>query len=63
MQQLHGTEAFAEAYSQLYLPSLIRGKEQNAICFKTIAALVKTVSIFGITRPATCHPEQLISSI
>ena len=63
MRRLHGTEAFAEAYRQLYRPSLIRGKEQNAICFKTIAALVKTVNIFGITRPATCQPEQLISFI
>ncbi len=63
MQQLRRTEAFAEAYRQLYRPSLIRGKEQNATCFKTIAALVKTVNIFEITRPATCQPEQLISFI
>ena len=63
MQQIHGPEAFAEAYRQLYRPSLIRGKEQNAICFKTISALVKSVNIFEIIRPTTCHPEQLISFI
>jgi len=63
MRRLQKTEAFAEAYRQLYRPSLIRGKEQNTICFRTISALTQTVKIFEITRPATCPPEQLVSFI
>jgi hypothetical protein len=63
MRRLHGTEAFTDTYRQLYRLSLIRGKEQNAVCFRTISALAKAVNIFEITRPATCHPEQLISFV
>lgn len=63
MRRLHETDAFVETYRQLYRPSLIRGKEQNATCFKTISTLVKTVKIIEITRPVTCPPEQLVSFI
>lgn len=63
MRQLQKTEAFAEAYRQLYRPLLIRGKEQNTICFRTISTLAQTVKIIEITRPVTCPPEQLVSFI
>jgi hypothetical protein len=63
IRQLQKTEAFAEAYRQLYRPSLIRGKEQNTICFRTISALANTARIVEVTRPAVCPPEQLVSFI
>jgi hypothetical protein len=63
IRQVQKTEAFAEAYRQLYRPSLIRGKKQNTICFRTISALAQTVKTVEITRPATCPPERLVSFI